>query len=77
MTSRDELHKLIDYVPEVNVAMAHEVLRSLVDPVSLSLLNAPLDDEPETDEEREAVERALADPRPAIPLDEILREYGL
>jgi hypothetical protein len=77
MISRDELHKLIDYVPEAKVAMAHEVLRSLVDPVSLSLLNAPPDDEPETDEEREAFERALSDPSSDVPLDEVLRDSGL
>jgi hypothetical protein len=47
------------------------------DPVTLSLLNAPPDDEPETAEERAAVERALSDPRPDIPLQEVLREFGL
>jgi len=48
----------------------------LVDPVELALLAAPPDDEPETEAEREAVERALSDPRPDVSLEEVLREYG-
>jgi len=74
---REELHKLIDHIPEADVAAARKILRSLVDPVELSLLMAPSDDEPETEEERQAVERALNDGRPDAPLDEVLREYGL
>jgi hypothetical protein len=77
MSSREELHKLVDHLPEGHVPAARKILRSLVDPVELSLLNAPLDDEPESDKERESVERALNDPRPRIPLDEVLREFGI
>jgi hypothetical protein len=77
MTSREELHKLVDHIPEGDVAAARKILRSLVDPVELSLLTAPLDDEPETEDEQQAVEKALGDPRPDVPLEEVLREYGL
>ncbi|HTA66953.1 MAG TPA: hypothetical protein VK776_01695 [Bryobacteraceae bacterium] len=77
MTSREELHKLVDHIPDADIAAARKILRSLVDPVELSLLTAPLDDEPETEQEREAVEKALSDPRPDVPMDEVLREYGL
>jgi len=77
MTSRDELHRLVDHVPEADVAAARKILRSLVDPVTLSLLNAPPDDEPETEQEREAVEKALGDPRSDTPMDELLRDYDL
>jgi hypothetical protein len=52
-------------------------MRSLVDPVELSLLTAPLDDEPETDEERAAVEAARSEPGPGTPHEEVLREFGL
>jgi len=48
-----------------------------LDPVELSLLTAPPDDEPESEEELDAVERALNDPRPDLPMAEVLREYGL
>jgi hypothetical protein len=77
MTSREELHKLVDHIPEGDVAAARKILRSLVDPVDLSLATAAPDDEPDTEEEREAVEKALSDPRSDVPLEEVLREYGL
>ena len=77
MTTREELHKLIDHIPEGDVAAARKILRSLVDPVELSLLTAPPDDEPESEQERQAVEDALKDPRSDVPLQEVLREYGL
>jgi hypothetical protein len=43
----------------------------------LSLLSAPVDDEPETEDERTAVERALAEPGPGTSHEEVLREFGL
>jgi hypothetical protein len=77
MTSREELHKLVDHIPEADIAAARKILRSLVDPVELSLATAPPDDEPETEQERQAVEKALSDPRPDVPMEEVLHEYGL
>ncbi len=77
MTSREELHKLVDLIPEGDVLTAGKILRSLVDPVELSLLAAPPDDEPESELERADLERALSDARRDIPLEEVLREYGL
>ena len=76
MTSREELYKLVDHIPEADVAAARKILRSLVDPVELSLLTAPLDDEPETEEELADVEKALSDPRSDVSMEEVLREYG-
>jgi tagatose-1,6-bisphosphate aldolase len=55
-------------------------MRELLDPVALSLLLAPEDDEPETEEERRAVEEARESIRrgdPGKSLDEISRQYGL
>ena len=77
MTIREELHKLVDALPDRDVPATRKFLRSLLDPVELSLLTAPPDDEPETEEERAAIERALSDPRPEIPMEEVLREFGL
>ena len=56
---------------------ARKILRALVDPVELSLLTAPLDDEPETEDERAAVEAARREPGPGTPHEEVLREFGL
>ena len=61
---------------DTDVAAARKFLRSLVDPVELSLVSAPVDDEPETDEERDAVERARREPGRGTPHEEVLREFG-
>jgi hypothetical protein len=74
---RHELHILLDHIPDDDVPTARKFLRSLVDPVELSLLKAPLDDEPESDEERAAVEAARSEPGPGTPHEEVLREFGL
>jgi hypothetical protein len=49
----------------------------LVDPVELALMKAPLDDEPETEEELADVEKALSNPSSDVPMEEVLREHGL
>ena len=77
MSIREELHKIVDHIPETDVATAHKFLRSLVDPIELSLLGSPVDDEPETKEEREAVERARREPGHGTPHEEVLREFGV
>jgi hypothetical protein len=58
---RDTLHRLVDEFPESELAVAERFLnylRATADPVLRALLEAPLDDEPETDEERRAVHEA-------------------
>jgi hypothetical protein len=76
-TGRNELHILLDHIPDTDVPAARKFLRSLVDPVELSLLMSPLDDEPESEEERTAVEAARSEPGPGTPHEEVLREFGL
>lgn len=75
--SRQELHALLDHIPESDVPTARKFLRSLLEPVELSPLTAPLDDEPETEEERAAVEAARREPGSGAPHEEVLREFGL
>ena len=77
VTVREGLHKIVDHIPETDVATARKFLRSLVDPVELSLLSAPIDDEPETEAEREAVERARSKPGRGTPHEEGIREFGV
>lgn len=51
-----------------------------LDPVTLSLIDAPVDDEPETDEERAAVEAARASLRagePTVSLEDFARQMGI
>jgi hypothetical protein len=72
---RHELHTLVDHIPESDVPAARKILRALADPVELAILTAPLDDEPDTEEERASVASSLADASPDIPF-ELLRRRG-
>lgn len=75
--SRVYLHGLLDRVADKDLGSVQRMLQAMViDEGELSRLAVPLDDEPETEDERRAVEEALRDPR-VVPHDEILREYGL
>ena len=76
-TDRQDLHMLVDHIPAGDVPAARKILRALMDPVELSLLSAAVDDEPETEDERAAVERALAEPGAGTSHEEVLREFGL
>ena len=58
---RQYLHKLIDELPEEEIQAAQrylEFLSTCQDPLVRALESAPEDDEPITDEEREAVDEA-------------------
>jgi hypothetical protein len=70
---RQELHTLVDHIPPSDLPAARKMLRALADPVELAILNAAVDDEPETDEERAAVERSIDDPSPDIPFEQLRR----
>jgi hypothetical protein len=65
ITDRTILYRLVDLLPERDLDTAEHVLRGLLaldgDPVLNALLNAPEDDEPVTQEEEEAVQRARED----------------
>jgi hypothetical protein len=71
---RHELHTLVDHIAESDVPAVCKVLRALADPVELAILAAPVDDEPETDEERASVASSLADPTPDIPFEQLRRQ---
>ena len=73
MTTREELHRLVEHIPESDVPTTQKFLRALVDPVELAILSAPDDDESESDEERATVEASLADPSPDVPFERIRR----
>ena len=70
---RRELHTLVDHIPESDVPAARKVLRAFADPVELAILAAPLDDEPETEDERASVASSLADISPDIPFEKLRR----
>jgi hypothetical protein len=77
---REELRALVDHISESDVPTARKLLRALVDPVELALLNAPPDDEPLSEHEKAVTEEASGRERrgePLIPHEDVLREFGL
>ncbi|MBI5283011.1 MAG: hypothetical protein HY858_15100 [Candidatus Solibacter usitatus] len=77
--TRQQVHALIDQLPPVQLAAVQGLLEAMVDPVALSLAQAPLDDEPLTREESDALDRSeesLKHNKP-IPHEEVLAEFGL
>ena len=79
MLTRDDLHRLVDTIPDSELAAAATALKPLTDPVLWSLLTAPIDDEPETEEERAAIAEANAAIArgDVISHDELKRRRGL
>ena len=81
MTVKEQLQQAVEAMTEDEASAA---LRTLADAsgdtVAWMLAHAPLDDEPETDEERSAVAEAkheLAAGVPWIPLEQVKSELGL
>jgi hypothetical protein len=61
MATKNSLHRLIDELPESELAAAERFLhylRATADPVLRALLKAPPDNEPETEEERQTAQEA-------------------
>lgn len=56
--TRQQAHQLIDRMPETQLSGLVQFLETIVDPVANALRNAPLDDEPETEEEKTGVGEA-------------------
>jgi len=78
---RQNAHQLIDRMPETQISGLVRFLETIVDPVTTALRNAPLDDEPESDDEKAAVAEAKAwlqsNGGKGIPHAEAMRRLGL
>lgn len=78
---RQQAHELIDRMAPSQVFAVVGLLETMLDPISRAIANAPIDDEPETDEEHKAVAASKAwmaeHPGQGIPQEEILAEFGL
>ena len=81
MSRREHAHQLVDLLPDSQVAALVGLLESMIDPLSAALRNAPMDDEPETAGERQAVAEAHGwlsrHGGKAVPHDEAMRRLGL
>jgi hypothetical protein len=72
-------HELIDRLEPKQASAVVGLLESLVDPVSRAIRNAPIDDEPVTAEEEEAVNQSrdwLRHNQP-VPHEQVLAELGI
>jgi hypothetical protein len=78
---KQHAHELIDRLPPSQVPAAIDMLESLLDPVSRAIAEAPVDDEPEGEEERQAVAKSKAWFKQrggqGIPHEEVLADFGL
>ena len=82
MAIKDDLHRLVDELPEDELPVARRFLQYLydmTDPVLRALIEAPEDDEPETDEERAAVAEAYEDLAASrvVSFEDVKREFGV
>jgi hypothetical protein len=76
---KQQAHQLLDQLDAGQLAAVIHLLQVMTDPVARSLANAPVDDEPVTEEEaREiAAARASLDRGEGVPHEEVLAEFGL
>ncbi len=80
MTIKERLHEAVETMTDEEATAALRTLAEASgDPVAWTLDHAPLDDEPETDEERRAVAGARADRERGVmpvPLEDVLAEFS-
>ena len=80
--TREDLHKLVDWLPECEWEVSYWVLLAHLkrhDPMLWRLMTAPEDDEEETEEERLAVEEAEEDIKAGrlISHEEVKKRFGI
>ena len=77
---RQQAHALLDQLPNEKLTAVVHLLQAMSDPVARSLANAPIDDEPISEEEMPRSSKPskewLKDHAP-IPHEEVLAEFGL
>jgi hypothetical protein len=76
MATKQQLHDLIESLPENEIG---SVYRLLADPLWVASATAPDDDEPYTPEQQadDAEAQAASDRAEGIPHAQMLREFGL
>ena len=78
---KEHAHELIERLPPSQLAAVVGLLEAMLDPVSRAIAQAPLDDEPVTEEVRGALARSEAwfEERggKGIPMEEVLADFGL
>ena len=77
--SKERAHELIDRLRPRQLSAVVGVLEAMLDPVSLAIANAPIDDEPLTAEEEKSIgeAREWLKHNPGIPHEQVLAELGI
>ena len=77
--TRHHVHALVDQLPPVQLAAIETLLQSMLDPISRKLALAQIDDEPFTEEDRQAVAEAdeWSKHNAPVPLEDVLSDFGL
>jgi hypothetical protein len=70
---KQEAHELIERLSTGQVIAAVGLFKAMLDPVSVALANAPIDDEPVSEEEA----RDIAARGEVVSNEEVLAEFGL
>lgn len=78
---RQEAHELIERLSTARASAVVTLITSMLDPVDRAIANAPLEDEPISDEESRAVAASRAwlaeHPGEGISHEELLAEFGI
>ena len=77
--TRDHVHALVDQLPPVQLAAVETLLKTMLDPLSRKLALAPIDDEPFTEDDRNALAEAdeWSKHNAPVPLESVLADFGL
>jgi len=76
---KQQAHELIDRLPPAQLSAVVGLLEAMLDPVSLAIANAPVDEEPLTPEEEKALDqsREWLKHNRGIPHEQVLAELGI
>ena len=78
---KQQAHELIERLAPSQISAVVGLLQAMLDPIARAIANAPIDDEPVTEEEIQAVARSeawFADRGgEGIPMEEVLADFGL
>ena len=78
---KEHAHELIERLPPTQVAAVVGLLEAMLDPVAHALASAPMDDEPLSEEEHQALTRSEAwfqeRGGKGIPMEDVLADFGL
>jgi hypothetical protein len=75
--TKEHAHAPIDRMAQVQVPVVVEILEKMLEPASLALANALIEDEATSEEEEQAVRRAKAETGPTTSMEDVLAELGL